>query len=148
MSKPNRTRTHNVCIRMNDEEYQLLQQRLNDSGQTQQSYIVNAVTDSTIASAEEIQELRHLGKQLEESSKLFRISATNLNQVARNSNLLIEILQDENPDMLKVNNLLESLPDQVFIEGVADDAREYRKEVEAIWQSLRQFVARQKVTPV
>lgn len=147
MSKPNRNRKHSICVRMNDEEYQELQSKLQESGQTMQSYVNNAIHGGKIATPEEVQILQELNKKFGDASTQFRGVATNLNQMAHSINLLISLLQDEELNQTKINDIIQSLPKQQDLMNVAYSASEYRKDIGAIWQSLRQSVARQKVTP-
>lgn len=148
MAQPKRTRAHNVCIRMNDAEYEQFLQKVKDSGQTQQSFVLNAISNTTIATPETVNELRLMNQNFEEASKLFRGTATNLNQIAHNTNLLVDILQDEHPDETRVDSLAATMPDQAFIEQLAKYVLKYRKDIEAIWRSLRQSTNTQKLMRV
>lgn len=148
MDKANRTRKHNVCIRMNDAEYESFQKKLEETGQTKQDFILDAINGATIAPPETEEELQQLNAKLVEASNLFRGAATNLNQVARNTNLLIAVLKDAHPDIVKVNALIGSLPDPNFIEQLAQYTLTYRKEVEEIWRSLRLSANLRKLTRV
>ena len=148
MSKPNRNRKHSICVRMNDEEYNELRMKLQESGQTMQSYVNNAIHGGVIATPEEVQALRELNRELDEASRLFRGTANNVNQMAHNINLLIMLLQDEHPDWSKADAIVSSLPRQGDLKIIAQHVVQYRKDIDQIWQSLRQYMAQQKPTPV
>ena len=45
-----RKRNHTVTIRMNKEEYELLQSKVKESGRTQQEVVIKAIADLKIAS--------------------------------------------------------------------------------------------------
>ena len=47
-----RKRNHTVTIRMNKEEYELLQSKVKESGRTQQEVVIKAIADLKIASTE------------------------------------------------------------------------------------------------
>jgi hypothetical protein len=53
-----RKRNYTVTIRMNKAEYDLLQSKVKESGQTQQAVVLHAIADLKIASAEEVEELK------------------------------------------------------------------------------------------
>lgn len=55
-----RKRNYTVTIRMNKAEYNLLQSKVKESGQTQQTVVLHAVADLKIASTEEVEELKKL----------------------------------------------------------------------------------------
>ncbi len=57
-----RKRNHTVTIRMNKEEYDLLQSKVKESGRTQQEVVIKAIADLKIASAEEVEELKRLNQ--------------------------------------------------------------------------------------
>lgn len=57
-----RKRNYTVTIRMNKEEYDLLQNKVKESGQTQQAVVIHAIAGLKIASAEEVEELKKLNQ--------------------------------------------------------------------------------------
>ncbi len=57
-----RKRNHTVTIRMNKEEYELLQSKVKESGRTQQEVVIKAIADLKIASTEEVEELKRLNQ--------------------------------------------------------------------------------------
>lgn len=145
--RPHRNRSHCVSIRMNDAEYEELQKKVKESGQSVQSFIINAICDGTIATPEEVQEMLHISRQLEEATRQFRGVATNLNQQTHDLNLFCSILQDKKPDVEKMQRLRKSIPTPEDLQAVASGCLKYRREIESLWQSLRQYMGRQKVMP-
>ena len=116
---------YTVTIRMNKAEYDLLQSKVKESGQTQQAVVLHAIADLKIASTEEVEELRKLNQMLAEVLSQLRGVATNLNQIARKMNTdgvmpMEEVLYYLNRNILK-----------------------YRKESEKIWQSIRRLISGQ-----
>lgn len=120
-----RKRNYTVTIRMNKAEYDLLQNKVKESGQTQQAVVLHAIADLKIASTEEVEELRKLNQMLAEVLSQLRGAATNLNQIARKMNTdgvmpMGEVLYYLNRNIIK-----------------------YRKESEKIWQSIRRLISGQ-----
>lgn len=124
MRKRNRT----ITIRMSDEEYTFLQSRLSLTGQTQQSYILNAICGATIVSAEEVKELQKLNKGFADMMRQLRGLATNVNQ------------------MTHIANGTGELPVVSALEMVGKAIEKFRKEEEHRWQSIRQLISQQSHT--
>lgn len=124
MRKRNRT----ITIRMSDEEYTFLQGRLSQTGQTQQSYILNAIRGATIASLEEVKELKILNKAFADMMRQLRGLATNVNQMAH------------------VANGIGELPVVTALEKLEKCIEKFRKEEEKRWQSIRQLISQQSHT--
>ena len=72
----NKTRPKQLSFRVNEEEYQKLQERVQESGKNQQEYILSCVLDKKIVNADGIKEL---------IPELKRIG-NNLNQIAKRCN--------------------------------------------------------------
>lgn len=123
-----RKRNHAITIRMSDEEYTFLQARLSQTGQTQQSYILNAIRGSTIVSVEEVKELQTINKGFADMMRQLRGLATNVNQMAHIANGIGE---------LSVVATLEKLGKNI---------EKFRKEEEKRWQSIRQSISQQSHT--
>lgn len=120
-----RKRNYTITIRMNKAEYELLQNKVKESGQTQQAVVIHAIAGLKIVSAEEVEELKRLNQMLAEILSQLRGVATNLNQIARKMNMdgfipRTDVLYYLNQNILK-----------------------YRKESEKIWQSIRQLISGQ-----
>ena len=78
-----RKRNYTVTIRMNKEEYNLLQSRVKESGRTQQEVVIKAIADLKIASTEEVEELKRLNQLFADILSQLRGATTNINQIAR-----------------------------------------------------------------
>lgn len=120
-----RKRNYTITIRMNKAEYELLQNKAKESGQTQQAVVIHAIAGLKIVSAEEVEELKKLNQMLAEILSQLRGATTNLNQIARKMNMdgfipRTDVLYYLNQNILK-----------------------YRKESEKIWQSIRQLISGQ-----
>lgn len=78
-----RKRNYTVTIRMNKEEYNLLQSKVKESGRTQQEVVIKAIADLKIASTEEVEELKRLNQMFADILSQLRGATTNINQIAR-----------------------------------------------------------------
>ena len=78
-----RKRNHTVTIRMNNEEYNLLQNKVKESGRTQQEVVIKAIADLKIASTEEVEELKRLNQMFADILSQLCGATTNINQIAR-----------------------------------------------------------------
>ena len=123
-----RKRNHAITIRMSDEEYKFFQGRLSQTGQTQQSYVLNAIRGATIVSAEEVKELQKLNRGFTDMMRQLRGLATNVNQMAH------------------IANGTGELPVASALEKVAKAIEKFRKEEENRWQSIRQLISQQSHT--
>lgn len=144
--RSNRRRSHTVTFRMNDEEYQMLQNKLLESDLTQQALITNAIGDIPVATPEEISILKDVAARYEDIDQQIHGIAGNMNQQTRNLNLLINLLQDSSLNEEKVQETLRDLPTLEALKMCAQWLGTYRKEVNDQWQFLRQFMVRQKAT--
>lgn len=124
MRKRNRT----ITIRMSDEEYTFLQERLSLTGQTQQSYVLNTIRGATIASLGEVKELQKLNKEFRDMMRQLRGLATNVNQMAH------------------IANGTGELPVVVALEKLGKEIEKFRREEERRWQSIRQLISQQNLT--
>ena len=121
-----RKRNYTVTIRMNKAEYDLLQNKVKESGQTQQAVVIHAIAGLKIASAEEVEELKTLNQILSEILSQLRGAATNLNQIARKMNT--------DGFMPREDILLYYLNKNIL---------KYRKESEKIWLLIRRLISGQ-----
>ena len=128
MRKTKRKRNKAVTVRMNDAEYAELQAKVDESGLTQQAYIISAVRGATITPSDEIAVLKDISMTFADLEKQLRGLATNVNQMARVAN---------GSGRLPTENDLERLSAQLV---------NYRKDSEQIWQSIRSSINQQKVT--
>jgi hypothetical protein len=72
----NRTRPKQIVIRMTDEEFNTLKEKVDKSGMKQQEYLIKAITGKTITNTDGLKEL---------TPELKRIGV-NLNQIAKTCN--------------------------------------------------------------
>lgn len=128
MNKPNRTRNKAITIRMNDTEYKNLQLKVNESGLTQQAYIIDAIQRATITSSNEIVVLKDISKTFAELENQIRGLATNINQMAH------------------VANSKGYIPTQTDLEQLSRQLNKYRKESENIWQLIRSLIGKHRPT--
>lgn len=128
MSKAKRRRNKAITIRMNDAEYNVFQNKVKESGLTQQSYIISAIRDSNITSAEELEVIKDISKNFADQDRQLRGIATNINQMAH------------------VANGQGLLPTVEKMDEIADMILEFRKEDDNRWRLIRQSVSPLKAT--
>ena len=127
MNKPKRSRNNSVTVRMNDAEYANFHNKVDESGLTQQAYIISAVQGATITPSDEIAVLKDISKTFADLEKQLRGLATNVNQMAH------------------IANGQGQLPKEEDLEYLAAQLGNYRKESEDLWQSIRSLISQQKV---
>ena len=118
-----RRRNHLINFRLSEEEYKLLAMRIDTSGQTLQSYIINACLYGKISSAEEIAEMQKKNKLLEDIDKQLRGMGTNLNQMAHVANGQGMISTAE--ELVRISN----------------EVHQIKSEVKEEWQSTRRSIS-------
>ena len=128
MSKAKRKKNKTVTIRMSEAEYDDLQNKVKESGLTRQSYVINAISGSSITSAEELSAIKELSKEFAEHDRLLRGMATNVNQMAHVAN---------GKGLLATAEKLEEISDKII---------DVRKEDDNRWRLIRQSVSPLKVT--
>lgn len=126
----NRSRSHMIRVRMSDEEYEDFQQKLTKSGQTMQSYVLNALQTGVIPNAELMKEVSDLSKLMGDQYKQLRGIAVNINQMAYNSNL--EKLTGDGQAETRLQDM------QTQVDSM-------RKECISIWRSLKRLMARNRL---
>lgn len=62
MNQHTRRRNRAITIRMNDDEYNDICNKIHESGLTQQAYMINAALDTVITSSDTVTELKNLNK--------------------------------------------------------------------------------------
>ena len=122
-----RRRNKNVAVRMTEDEYAAFMLRVAESGQTQQSFIINSVLGAKISGREEVKELQKLSSQFADTNRQLRGMATNINQMAH------------------VANGYGQIPQQAQLEQLYQELQEFRKECDANWRLIRQSISLQKV---
>lgn len=128
MSKAKRRRNKAITIRMNDAEYDVFQNKVKESGLTQQSYIISAIRDSNITSAKELDVIKDISRNFADQDRQLRGIATNINQMAH------------------VANGQGLLPTVEKLGEISDNILEFRKEDDNRWQLIRQSVSPLKAT--
>ena len=128
MKKVKRRRNKAVTVRMSEAEYADFQNRVEESGLSQQAFIINAVRGATITPSDEIAVLKEISKTFAEFVKQIRGMGTNLNQMAH------------------VANGQGYLPGEESLLRLSDQVGNMRKEGEDVWQSIRSSINQQKAT--
>ena len=121
-----RKRKHQVKIWMSDEEIALLKKKVNETGQDQQTVILNAIAGHKTTSAEEVAELKESNKQFSDAIRQLRGIANNVNQIARYANT-VGVIQDG-----------------VNLHQVSEDIKSSTKECEKAWQLIRQSISQRR----
>ena len=122
MRKRNRT----ISIRVSDQEYETIQKKLNETGLTQQAFILKAVEGATISTAEDKQQLKEINLKLADLLKQIKEIGVNINQMAYRANAYREL-----PTVQKLSEY-------------QNENEKLRREAETIWQSIRQLISQQK----
>ena len=122
MRKRNRT----ISIRVSDQEYETIQKKLNETGLTQQAFILKAVEGATISTAEDKQQLKEINLKLADLLKQIKGIGVNINQMAYRANAYREL-----PTVQKLSEY-------------QNENEKLRREAENIWQSIRQLISQQK----
>ena len=128
MKKVKRRRNKAVTVRMNETEYADFQNKVEESGLSQQAYIISAVRGATITPSDEIAVLKEISKTFADFEKQVRGLGTNVNQMAR------------------VANGQGYLPGEEALARLSDQLGNMRKESEEICQSIRSSINQQKAT--
>lgn len=123
-----RKRNHAVTIRMSDAEYQMLCEKVNASGQTQQAVIIDAIKSVPIVSREHLKELITTNQNFAEYNKQLRGIATNVNQMAHHANAQGVV------------------PSQEYLATILELVSDMRKEGGDLWQLIRQLISQQNRT--
>ena len=121
-NKPNRKRNKAVTFRMTDAEYQHLLDRVEDSGLSQQSFIINAIIGATIISSDEVAVQKEISKTFSDLVQQLRGLSTNVNQMAH------------------MANAIGALPQEKELIKTSAEISDYRKECEDIWLSIRSLI--------
>lgn len=121
-----RKRKHQVKIWMSDEEIALLKKKINETGQDQQTVILNAIAGHKTTSAEEVAELKESNKQFSDAIRQLRGIGNNVNQIARYTNT-VGIIQD-----------------RVNLHQVSEEIKSSTKECEKAWQLIRQSISQRR----
>lgn len=128
MKKVKRKRNKAVTVRMNESEYADFQNKVEESGLSQQAYIISAVRGATITPSDEIAVLKEISKTFADFEKQVRGLGTNVNQMAH------------------IANGQGYLPGEETLARLSDQLGNIRKESEEIWQSIRWSINQPKAT--
>lgn len=123
-----RKRSKAVTIRLTQDEYNDLKNRIDEAGLLQQTYIINAIRGATITPSDEIIVLKEISLTLAQLEQQLRGLATNVNQMAH------------------IANSHGALPSNEELDRLSAQLSHYRMESEDIWQSIRSSINQQKVT--
>ena len=126
--KVKRRRNKAVTIRMNEDEYKTLLEKVDESGLSQQAYIISSIKGATITSSDEIAVQKDISKSFADLVKQLRGLATNVNQMAH------------------VANGQGILPTTSELIKASDEISKYRKESEELWLLIRSSINQQKAT--
>ena len=121
-----RKRNRIISIRVSDQEYETIQKKLNETGLTQQAFILKAVEGATISTAEDKQQLKEINLKLADLLKQIKGIGVNINQMAYRANACREL-----PTVQKLSEY-------------QNENEKLRREAETIWQSIRQLISQQK----
>ncbi len=114
-----------VKFRLDQDEHEILKRKVEESGLTQQSFIINSIKQAVIAPEEEVLEWKKLNRQFGELVRQIRGMATNVNQMAHVANGTGEL-----PSLKKLNKT----ENQIY---------RFRKECDEQWQSIRRLISQQ-----
>ena len=128
MEKTNRTRNQAVSVRMTPEEHREIAKRIEESGLSQQAYIINAARGAVITPSEGIDELRETSRILADLERQLRGLGINVNQMAH------------------VANGQGALPTEKTLIELSDQIKSYREENKTIWRSIRSLIAKLTAT--
>lgn len=144
--KPHRLRNHQAPVRFTEEEWNDLQVKLKASQQTLQAYVLNALLHSRISTASEIQEIQSIGHHFGAANQQMRGACSNLNQMTRALNKLNRIMETQTVSQQQFLSLARLIPTHTELAECMLAIQNWRKEMDIPWQSLRQYLARQRPT--
>ena len=111
---------------MTEEEYDLLCSKLEQTGVSQQSFVISAITGAAVIPSEQTAVLKEISYTFASLEQQLRGMATNINQMAR------------------IANSRNYAPGIRVLEKLSREIHGYRKDSEEIWQSIRSSIAQQK----
>ena len=121
-----RKRNKAITIRMTDEEYALLCSKLEQTGVSQQAFVIGAIKGAAIISSDQTAVLKEISSTFASLEQQLRGMATNINQMAR------------------IANSRNYAPGIRVLEKISWEINRYRKDSEEIWQSIRSSIAQQR----
>ena len=127
--KVNRKRNKAITIRMNEEEYKAMTNKLQETGLTQQAFVIGSIMGSILLTAEGLQELKAISEAYADILRQLRGMGTNVNQMAY------------------WMNAAGIYPDTMQLELFSEQIQNCRKGCEEEWRSIR-LLTNQKSTVV
>ena len=113
---------------MNEAEFADFRNKVEESGLSQQAYIISAVRGAKITPSNEIAVLKEISKTFDDFEKQVRGLGINVNQLAHHA------------------NGQGILPSEEILLRLSVQLGHMRKESEKIWQSIRSSINQQKAT--
>lgn len=144
--KPHRLRNRQAPIRFTEEEWNDLQVKLKASQQTLQAYVLNALLHSRISTVSEVREIQMIGHHFDFANQQLRGACSNLNQLAKALNRLNRIMETQTVSQQQFLSLAGLIPTRSELDNCMLTIQNWRKEMDIPWQSLRQYLARQRPT--
>ena len=126
MNKVKRMRNNAVTIRMTDYEREYLDNMVEESGLSMQTFIIRAIKGAVIRPSDEIIILKEISKTFADHERQLRGMATNINQLAH------------------IANAQGDLPTEQQLAKISQLISDYRKESEEIWLLIRSSINQQK----
>lgn len=121
-----RKRNKSITIRLSEEEFAQLENRVKKSGQSQQSFILDACLKGQITSVDEVTEMRNKNKLLADIDKQLRGMGTNLNQMAH------------------IANSQGVIPTAKKMVQISNEVNRIKREVDEEWLLTRQLISQPK----
>lgn len=123
-----RKRSHNVYIRMNDDEYARFISKVEATGVSQQAYALEACLSAKVSTADDRAGLLSMNKTLADMDKQLRGLGTNVNQMAH------------------IANGTGALPTEEKLLRFGADISMIKAKVNDIWRSTRRSINQQNPT--
>ena len=126
---PKRSKGKTISFRVNETDYDTIQELIKRSGLTKQSYLARSTMQSRVSTSDEISELRRLNEVLSDVDRQLRGIGTNVNQMAH------------------VANVTGRIPDASRLNSISEDLIRFRKDSGEAWLLIRSLIGEQKVKP-
>lgn len=127
MNKVKRMRNNAVTVRMTDYEREYLDNMVEESGLSIQTFVIRAIKGAVIRPSDEIIILKEISKTFADHERQLRGMATNINQLAH------------------IANAQGDLPTEQQLAKISQLISDYRKESEEIWLLIRSSINQQKL---
>ena len=100
-----RKNNHVYYIRVNDEDYNLINQKIAESGRSINTYITQSAKDGIITSKEEINQLIELNRNFSYYNRQINAIGNNINQIAIKCNTLNQPISEREINHINQNIL-------------------------------------------